>query len=78
MIQAYAELIDFIANGATPREVVDFSPSEATKARVADLLERNRMGVLSEEEKAELEDYMQLEHIMRMAKAKARLRVAKG
>ena len=68
----YEEIIDFIAAGTTPRSLVDFQPSEATKNRVADLIQREKAESLTAEEKAELDHYLQLEHLMRMAKARAR------
>jgi hypothetical protein len=40
--------------------------------RVAELVERLRDGTISPEEQSELEDHLQLEHIMIMAKARAR------
>jgi hypothetical protein len=39
---------------------------------VAELVEREKADRLSSEEKAELNHFMELEHIMRMAKARAR------
>ena len=39
---------------------------------LADLLEREREQRLTPEEKAELDHFVELEHILRMAKAKAR------
>jgi hypothetical protein len=38
MTRAYEEIIDFIAAGTSPRDVATFQPSEAAKARVADLI----------------------------------------
>jgi hypothetical protein len=38
MILAYEELVDFIAGGSTPQDVVNFQPSEAAQARVSDVL----------------------------------------
>jgi hypothetical protein len=72
-MQAYEEIIDFIAAGTSPSEVVAFQPSEAAKARVAELIHREKTTGLSLEETNELSHYMQLEHIMRLAKARARL-----
>ncbi len=72
-MQAYEEIIDFIAAGTSPSEVIAFQPSEAVKARVADLIQREKTTGLSPEETNELSHYMQLEHIMRLAKARARL-----
>jgi hypothetical protein len=70
--KAYEEIIDFIAAGTTPETVASFRPSESAQQRVADLLERSQNGVISAEDQSELDDYLQLEHIMIMAKAQAR------
>jgi hypothetical protein len=69
---AYEEIVEFIAAGTTPSSVVAFRPSEAVKARVADLIDREKTEGLTADETAELNHYMQLEHLMRLAKARAR------
>lgn len=69
---AYEEIIDFIAGGNTPEAVVAFRPSEAAHARVRDLLAREKADGLDAEEKSELDHSLQLEHLMRLAKARAR------
>ena len=71
-VKAYEEVIDFIAAGTTPHNVIDFRPSEAAQARVEDLLEREKDGDLSSAERSELDNYLQIEHLMRLAKARAR------
>ena len=73
MTRAYEEIIDFIAAGTNPSTVVAFEPSEATKARVSDLIHREKTTGLSVEEASELDHYLQLEHLMRLAKARARV-----
>lgn len=73
----YHEIIEFIAAGTTPQEVADYRPSPAAQQRVADLMEREREQRLSVEEKAELDHFMELEHILRMAKVKARQTLAR-
>jgi hypothetical protein len=59
MIRAYEEIIDFIAAGTTPHGVVAFQPSEEAKARVADLIHREKTTGLSPEDTAELNHYGQ-------------------
>jgi hypothetical protein len=56
--------------------VVAFHPSEAAKARVTDLIQREKTNSLSPDETAELNHYLQLEHLMRLAKARARAHLA--
>jgi hypothetical protein len=76
MILAYEELVEFIAGGTTPQAVIDFRPSELTKARVAELIHRQKTTSLSAEETGELNQYLLIEHVMRLAKARARQRLA--
>ena len=71
MVRAYEEIVEFIAAGTKPETVVAFQASPETKARVSDLITHEKEGTLNPEERSELEQYLQLEHIMRLAKAKA-------
>lgn len=70
-VKAYEEIIEFIAAGTTPDTVVSFRPSAATKTRVSELIQQEKTTGLSSEQKSELDSYMQLEHLMRLAKARA-------
>ena len=72
MSRVYDEIVDFIASGTSPRAVVSFVPSQQTKDRVAYLLHREKVNGLNEEESSELDHYLHIEHIMRLAKARAR------
>ena len=75
---AYFEIIDFIAAGTTPESIVRFEPSEEAQERIEDLIAREKEGRLSPEEKTELDHFMELEHILRMAKARARQILSRG
>ena len=46
--------------------------SDNVENRVSDLIYREKNTGLSIDEKSELDHYMQIEHLMRLAKAKAR------
>jgi hypothetical protein len=75
---AYFEIIDFIAAGTTPEAVVQFQPSMEAQRRVAELIDREKGQGLSPEERSELDHCMELEHILRMAKARARQILSRG
>jgi hypothetical protein len=68
----YLEIIDFFAAGTTPQAVVEFMPSPAAQQRAVELLEVAKEDKLTPEEQSELEHFTELEHILRMAKARAR------
>ncbi len=76
MTRAYEEVIEFIAVGTTPANVIAFHPSAEAKERAAELIRRKKTDGLSSDEDLELQHYLQLEHIMRLAKARAQLHLA--
>jgi hypothetical protein len=78
MTAVYDEIVDFIAAGTTPERVIAFQPSEATKEWVAELLHREKTEGLAPDEAAELNRYLEYEHLMRLAKARARKLLAGG
>lgn len=61
----------FHRGGTTPQAVADYHPSAEAQQRVAELIAREKERGLPPEEKAELDRFMDLEHILRMAKARA-------
>jgi hypothetical protein len=70
-IRAFDEIADFFASKA-PADLIDFRPSKATSDRVEHLIFKEKTEGLTPEEKHELDTFTVLEHIMRLAKAKAR------
>jgi hypothetical protein len=68
----YFEVVDFIAAATTPEKVIHFGPSAEARQRLAELIERKKADVLSLHEEAELDYFMELEHVLRIAKAQAR------
>ncbi|MDQ1638038.1 MAG: hypothetical protein QOF62_1377 [Pyrinomonadaceae bacterium] len=77
-MKAYEEIVEFIASGTTPTNVASFRPSEKTKARIADLIRREKLSEISPDETSELSHYLQLEHLMRLAKARAHQHIVNG
>ena len=77
-IPSYLEIIDFIAAGTTPQAVADYHPSPEAQQRIAELIAREKESGLSPEEKSELDHFMDLEHILRVAKARARQILSSG
>jgi len=71
MQRAYQEIINFIAAGPTPQRLATFQSSAESQARVAQLIHQEKTDGLYQEEKEELDHYLQIEHLMRMVKARA-------
>lgn len=66
-----ADVLEILAGLPTPEEILTLRPSEALQARLSALLEKNRREGLAPPEEQEWEQYQYLEHLVRMAKAKA-------
>jgi hypothetical protein len=73
--RAFDEIVDFITSAPRPEQILSFRPSEKSVKRLEELVEKNQEGSLDEQEKHELQQYMLIEHLMRLAKARARQRL---
>jgi hypothetical protein len=69
--KSYDEIVDLFARGGGAGAVLAFRPSEEGQALVRELLARNAGGGLSEDDKAELERFGELERLMQLVKARA-------
>jgi hypothetical protein len=65
------EIIELLASQPAPKEILAIRPSPQFQARVSHLLAENKLRSLSQQETAELERYLTLEHLVRLAKAYA-------
>jgi hypothetical protein len=73
-LSAYDSLADFMAS-LDPVKVVAFHAPEKIQLRVEFLLNKQQNVVLNSEERKELDHYLILEHIVRLAKSKAMLQL---
>ncbi len=72
----FDEVIDFLVSGPTPEQIIAFGPSEVLQERMRYLLDGNGRGVLTAEERVELEEFSRLNHFMSMLKIRARKKLA--
>lgn len=71
-----ADVLELLAGLPTPEEILKLRPSQSLAARVSEMVEKRRTGSLSPHDEQEWERYEYLEHLVRMAKAAARLKLA--
>ncbi len=77
-MNASDELVDFLVGNIPSAKLADFRSSDEARRRVWELIEKEKDAGLVPEEKLELEDYLKLEHLLVLAKAKARLSARNG
>jgi hypothetical protein len=68
---AYEEVADFIA-ALDPNKLLELKPSKTVQLRVNDLLTDKSEHGLSSENQYELDRYLALEHLIALAKVRAR------
>jgi hypothetical protein len=65
----YCYVLDFLAGRPTPDQLASFGPSPEMSERVRSLLEQESAGEITPAEKAELDEYERLEHLIIWIKA---------
>jgi hypothetical protein len=71
-----ADVLELFAALPAPEEILKLRPSTRLSARVAELVEKSRAGEMTPLDEEEWERYEYLEHLVRMAKAAAQLKLA--
>jgi len=72
----YDDMVDFLLSNPTPEEIIALRPREAVQERFRALLDHNRNNVLTDAERMEINEYVQLEHFVRRMKIRAREKFA--
>jgi hypothetical protein len=70
-----ADVLEFLASLPGPEEILALRPSEAVQQQISMLLEKNRDVGLTPDEERSWQPYEYVEHLVRMAKAKALLKL---
>jgi len=70
-----ADVLELLAALPTPEEILNLRPSPRLAARVAEMIEKSRAGEMTPGDEEDWERYEYLEHLVRMAKAAARLKL---
>lgn len=65
------EVLTFLLNAPTREQIIAFHASAEAQARLRYLLDANRQGILTEAERAELDEASQVNHLVMRLKAKA-------
>lgn len=64
-------ILEMLASQPTPEQVLALRPSQALQTRVSALLDKNKHHELSHRDELDLDRYLLLEHLVRLAKAHA-------
>ncbi len=68
--QVYRYILDFLISRPSPEAVLNFGPSPEMQARVNELLEKNRLSQLTPAEADELDEYVHIDHVITLMKAR--------
>jgi hypothetical protein len=71
-----ADVLELLAALPSPEEILKLRPSARLAARVAEIVEKSRVGEMTPLDEEDWERYEYLEHLVRMAKAAAQVKLA--
>jgi hypothetical protein len=71
----FAEVLDFLANLPTPQEILDLRPSAILQDQIDRLSEKYQSQDLTPKERSLWQQYEYLEHVIRIAKTRAYLKL---
>ena len=74
--EIFEDVVNFMVDKLPPDEVISFRPSPRAQERFDELSQAIKSGQATPDERAEMEDNIRLEHLMQLAKARARAKVA--
>lgn len=66
---------EFLGSAPTLTEIAEYRLPEALQLRAHELLDKDREGRLSDDERAEMEEFHQLDHLLTLVTAQARLKL---
>ncbi len=71
MTSSLSRVVDILTDAPSPERVMSIKGTEEEEARLDYLSQRQLDGLLTVEERAEIDSYLMAEHLVRMAKIKA-------
>lgn len=67
----YDRLLDYIVAKATPQDILAFKATDEEQERIDKLLDRNNAGILTPQERAELDEMVAYDELVSILKARA-------
>lgn len=74
----FSEITDFLATNPTPEEIIAYRLPDDLQTRAHELLELNSEGALTGEAREEMFDFVRVDEMMSLLKAKMKLKLKKG
>ena len=75
LVRELSAMVERLSESPGPEEIIAMRVGDAAQERMEELLERNREGALSDDERREWDEFERLECLVRMGKISAAARV---
>ncbi len=73
----FSVITDFLATNPTPQEIIDYRLPDELQNRAHELLDLNGEGELTPEERDEMFDFVRVDEMMSLLKAKMKVKLKK-
>jgi hypothetical protein len=70
------DVADFLASSPTSEQIIAYKAPENLDQRLHYLLDQNSSGEITRDERAELDDFMQMNRFLKLLKLKMRIKLA--
>ena len=74
----FDEITDFLATAPTQEQIIAFKPSIYLTHRMQELLDKNSRDELTSDERNELDEFLRMNHLLKMIRLKARMKQIGG
>ncbi|NDJ79291.1 MAG: hypothetical protein GYB65_23820 [Chloroflexi bacterium] len=74
----FSEITDFLATNPSPQAIIAYRLPDELQVRAHELLDLNGEGALSEAEREEMLDFVRVDEMMSLLKAKMKLKLRKA
>ena len=75
-VSLFDEIVEFLTSEPTLAQLAEYMAPDHLNERLHYLLDRNSHDQLTTEERAELDEFLRINHLLTMLKARARLKLA--
>ena len=78
VIPPYTSFVEYLLEKMTPEEILAYQASDDEQERAEELTEKNKDGILTQEERTELKQMMELDLLVGLLKARAMVALKKS
>lgn len=74
----FDDILDFLVSGPSPQAIIAYKPPAHLDQRLQDLMEKHSRDEVSPDERAELDEFLRMSHLLNRLKVRARKKLSEA